>query len=148
MFIAFPYNLFCWFIGIPYVRLYCQGLIDCCFQAKNTCILIIGRQRPHWFMSTFVCAGRSRLLEARALCSCAPWWSRSIAFGEGSATVSKVSIRYLSLKTSCLQWSCQVREVLCDNNVLRFYCLLSFSRYKGHYMKPPIWIEAVTGRRR
>lgn len=32
--------------------------------------------------------------------------------------------------------------------VLRFYCPLLFSRYKGQYMKPPIWIEAATERRR
>lgn len=49
------------------MRLYCQGLIDCCFQAKNICILIIVRQRPHWFMSTFVCTGRSSVIRSPCL---------------------------------------------------------------------------------
>lgn len=34
------------------------------------------------------------------------------------------------------------------HSVLQFYCSLLFFRYKGQYMKPPIWIAAATGRRR
>lgn len=100
-------------------------------------------------MCTFVCIDRPQLGSIYCRVCCAPWWSENNgAFGERSATVSKVSIRYSYQLRLVYSGRVGPVEDLRARSVLRFYCPLLFSRYKGQYMKPPIWIEAATGRRR